>query len=223
MTLYSVKTFADGTCLGIWEISEPTEILLKLKQFSDGDKKIIDSFSHEQRKKEWLCSRILTDILLGNNRYEIIYDTYNKPFIKKFNESAKDLRLHISISHSRNLLAIIIGTSETGIDIELIKPKILSIQSKFVSPQEEKLITSEFPEDQLTLFWCVKESLYKLYGKKELIFKKNIIITSGSISNKGIISANLIIGSKKRKFILDYERITFEESNFMLAYVTKEL
>jgi phosphopantetheinyl transferase len=185
-----------------------------MKKFSSEDLAQLNSFTYEHRKKEWLVSRILADKLMGGNA-EIIYDENNKPFLHRCQK-------HISLSHSHNLLAVIIDEKETGIDIELIKPNVLKIKDKFMSEAELKAIEKGHKKEELTLYWCVKESLYKLYGKKKLTFKENLIVEPFEYLAKGNIRADIIYDSMKRKFELHYEKLSVEGKDYMMTYILNE-
>ena len=67
---------------------------------------------------------------LTSETAQLIYDDKGKPHL------ANDSR-HISISHSHDRLVIIINEKEeTGIDIELLREKVLKIKHKFLSVSE---------------------------------------------------------------------------------------
>ena len=55
------------------------------------------------------------------------------------------------------------------------REKILSVRDKFVNEFEIELIDTHSVND-LTILWSIKESIYKIYKKKGLNFKKNIIV-----------------------------------------------
>ncbi len=215
MGLFLSKEVRQKGKVGVWHITESLDELLKMKQFSEEDLSLLKTFSYEHRKKEWLVSRILLEQMTGDKNLKIIYDEHNKPFI----ENSKE---HISLSHSHNLLAAIIDKKETGIDIELIKPNILKIKEKFMSALELKALEKGHKEEELTLYWCVKESLYKLYGKKQLTFKENLFVEPFEYLGKGNIRAEIIQDSMKNKFELHYEKISVDRKNYMMTYVVNE-
>ncbi|MBI4946562.1 MAG: 4'-phosphopantetheinyl transferase superfamily protein [Bacteroidetes bacterium] len=221
MPLYNIEQVRNNGKIGIWHITESLDELLKMKQLSEVDLFVLNSFSYEHRKKEWLTARILAEQLSNEKDIRIIYDEHNKPFLK-------NSKKHISISHSHNLLAIILDEHETGIDIELIKTKVLRIKEKFMSAAELKSLQKENMVEQLTVYWCAKESLYKLYGKKELAFKENLAVEPFRYSaDKGIIRGWINKSSTKRSFTLQYEKLNpiaigSGDDSYMLAYVINE-
>lgn len=217
MPILIQKNISPNILLGIWHITETIDEFLSMKKWSIDDICAIEKFSREHRKKEWLTARILTEKLSKQEEVKFFYDEHNKPFLKNSN-------WHISISHSRNLLAVILSKeSETGIDIELVKPQIFRIKEKFMSDDELKSIGEKNAEEQLTVFWCAKESLYKLYGKKKLTFKKNILIEPFVYADEGMLVGKISNSSIEESFNLKYEKIIQENNSYMLAYIIKKV
>ena len=215
MSLFIRQDLAKGQKLGIWHITESQEELLTMKKFGKSDLSVLDSFTHEQRKKEWLAARILTGELTNEKEVQILYDEHNKP-------SLNNSKVHISISHSHNLLAVLLAPSETGIDIEIIKDKILNIREKFMSKEELNSLQKDNEAEQLAVYWCAKESLYKLYGKKELTFKENLIIEPFQYAGKGIIKGWIKNATTNKCFSLQYEKLKMGNDEYMLAYVINQ-
>jgi hypothetical protein len=77
--------------------------------------------------------------------------------------------------------------------------------------------------EQLTVYWCAKESLYKLYGKKELAFKENLKIEPFHYSEKGIIKGWIQKSAMKKAFAIQYEKLNSGDDSYMLAYVINEV
>ena len=119
----------------------------------------------------------------------MVYDEFGKPHLK-------DGKL-ISITHSFTFSGIIISDdTPVGIDIEKQRDKILKIAHKFTPIEEYKSIANhDALVSKLTIVWGAKESLYKIYGKKKLLFLNNIYIedfsfetneTTGKILYEGV-------------------------------------
>ena len=209
MPLLYTKQLSARQMLGIWGLSEePAELLEMLVPDADTIAQYRD-INHDWRKRQWLASRLLSKILLGGNSPGIIYDQYNKPYLS-------GSPMHISISHSYDKIAVIIDKEkETGIDIELIKPKIERIAERFMSDEEMRTVQDHNLIEALYVHWCAKESLYKLYGKKELVFRENILVEPFKYNNEGSISGRIVAGSYDKRFDLRYER----SGGHMLVYV----
>lgn len=215
MPLIYIKKAGKTGKLGLWHITESQDELLKMKEFSAEELSALNSNSNERRRKEWLTTRILAGQLTSEKDIQIIYDEHKKPFLE-------NSKRYISLSHSRDLLAVIIDEAETGIDIEIIKPKVVRIKEKFMSEGELASLQKGKEEEQLTLYWCAKESLYKLYGKNELVFNKNLIIEPFQYTEKGIICGHIKNSAVEKSFILEYQKLVSGSDSFMLAYIINQ-
>jgi phosphopantetheinyl transferase len=128
------------------------------------------SFSHIQRKREFVASRILRHEVVGFEH--IHYDSVGAPYIKGEG--------YISISHTTNLVGIAVSEKfKLGLDIEVIRPKILNIKHKFLSVEELTFIDSESVEE-LTKVWTAKEALYKVSGRNGINFRTELFLTKKS-------------------------------------------
>lgn len=164
------KVIAGHTVYAIWEISETADELLAGISLRPEEESLYLSFLAEERKKQWLAYRILIRSLLKPDDFPILYDETGKPYLAGSS-------FHISVTHSHELAAVIISSQgRVGIDIEKIRPKIIKVKDKFLNEQETAAIQPPDNLALLTLGWCAKEALYKLYGKRNLDFRENILL-----------------------------------------------
>jgi 4'-phosphopantetheinyl transferase len=209
MPLIIRKEISPAQTLGIWQISEEPSSLLSMLGCRPAGFDRYQQLQHESRRQQWLASRVLLRLLTNDSLAEIIYDAHSKPYIK-------DSSLKISISHSYGLVAVIIDREkETGIDIEIIKPKIERIASKFMSNDELQYIDQAHRIEALYVHWCAKEALYKLYGKKELIFRENLLVEPFEYKQEGHIAASIRAADHSESYMLRYEKT----GGHMLVYV----
>lgn len=195
--------------MGIWEINETENELRSKLKLDDATIALYNSMQFEQRRLQWLSSRVLLKELSGKEDLIICYDDRNKPFAANY-----DFKL--SLTHSGKYAAAIIDEKkETGIDLELMRDKIQGIAKKFMQEEELSSITENYRTEQLFVYWCAKESLYKLYGKKELIFKENILIEAFKYEEKGRIFGSIKTENSIEKHLLEYEKF----NEYMLSYV----
>jgi phosphopantetheinyl transferase len=178
----------------VWEMTETLEELQVLLGRLN-----ISNHTSEKRKKEQLTTRLLLKEILPNKT--IIYNKFGAPKL--------DNGQHISISHSADLVAIIISDEKTGLDIEKISEKTLHLASKFVS--EKNLINLN--KEKSTLTWCLKEAIYKWDQKGGIDFIKDIIITEFTPKEHGKVMAFL----KNKKLNLNYQKI----NDHYLVYICK--
>jgi 4'-phosphopantetheinyl transferase len=190
-----IKKIEENNCIiAIWNLQESLE---ELTQQSANIS--IPDFNNEKRQKEYLASRLLLKDITPNTK--ITYNEYGAPKL----ENGK----HISISHSKNLVAIIISKQKVGIDIEQISKKPLRLSSKFISDNTHQNLTKE----KATLIWCCKEAIYKWYQKGNIDFIKDIKLYNFEIAEKGILTTEF----KTERLFLNYQKI----HNHYLVYVCK--
>ncbi|MES2567625.1 MAG: 4'-phosphopantetheinyl transferase superfamily protein [Bacteroidota bacterium] len=139
------------------------------------------------------------------------YDEKGKPYL--LNDSR-----HISISHSHDRLAIIVNKSEsTGIDIELIREKVLKIKHKFLNEGELKDAGDNV--EKLLIYWAAKETLYKIYGLKEVDFIEHLLVKPFTKHNLGTIIGEINLPGFKEIFELQYELL----KDYVLVYAKTKI
>lgn len=210
MPLLIHRDISDETILGIWKIEESEDWFRSQLKLDEDEKKLIDSIRNPQRKIHWLSSRLLIRILLDSpaGHIHLTSDQNGMPVVQNYD-------VKISISHSSQMSALLMSRdSAVGIDIEKISPKIERIQEKFLSAEELKNISYPHRLVQLYIYWCSKEAMYKLDGRRQLDFRKNLFINPFMYSHAGKIHGRI----EKGLFHLPLE-ITFEKiDDYMMAY-----
>ena len=194
MALYKSLTVDKNTKVLIWKIEESFNELNANVFLSDKSQIRLDSMKSELHQRGFLSVRHLLKEA-GYSDTDLIYDEFGKPHLKD--------GTHISITHSFTFSGIIISEDvPVGIDIEKQRDKILKIAPKFTPFEEYKTIANvDALISKLTIVWGAKESLYKIYGKKKLLFLHHIYIedfkfanekTSGEIRFDGEVSSYTI-------------------------------
>jgi phosphopantetheinyl transferase len=124
----------------------------------------------DKRKKEFLATRLLLDLLLGATCWVQYHDS-GKPYLA--NSSWQ-----ISISHTDGFAAAIIHpTQSVGIDIEYISSRVLRIRDRFLSLAETEHLSELHPVTHLLLHWSAKESVFKALGESDVDFRSQLIIS----------------------------------------------
>lgn len=163
-----------------------------------------------KREIETMGKNYLAKQLLGEPS-KITYDDKGKPLLEN------DLR-HISISHSHEKLAIIINENEsTGIDIELIRDKVLKIKHKFLSNSE--LLDTKDDVEKLIIYWAAKETLYKIYGLQEVDFIKNLFVNPFTKYKLGTIIGMIKMPNFNEAFELKYQLL----DDYVLVYALRKI
>ncbi len=191
MALYKTLTVGQTTKILIWKIEESTSTLKENIVLSTASSARLQSMKSELHQKGFLSIRHLLKEV-GYSDLDVTYDHYGKPHLKDGK--------YISITHSFIFTGIIISEEvPVGIDIEKHREKILKIAHKFTPFEAYKTIANvDALIRKLTIVWGAKESLYKIYGKKKLLFLHHIFIddfkfetekTTGEITFNGISSS----------------------------------
>jgi phosphopantetheinyl transferase len=137
---------------------------LYLDHLSEIEKERYFEIKHENRKQEFVATRILRHEIFGHQH--IHYRIHGAPFIE--NEG------FISISHSKNCVGIAINSNhEIGLDLEYKRVNIKKIQHKFISEKEGEIFDCN-STSEVTKIWSSKEALYKLAGRKGIDFKTEL-------------------------------------------------
>lgn len=172
MPLFYQHNINGATKLGVWHIQEVESFFLKQVPAPGNS-------THWHKRLQHLAGRYLLQELVPGFPYHLIEiaDT-RKPFLA-------GEAYHFSISHCGDYAAVIISVdSRVGIDVELAASKIERIKHKFLNHNE----LNHHPAASaklLTLFWSVKEAVFKWYGKGQVDFRKHINITQSVIEMNG--------------------------------------
>lgn len=205
------KDIDDQTSLALWKIEEPEEVLLAGLQLKQHELDFLASLNNGKRLLHWLSTRLLLRTMLNTADYiDCRMDEHGKPYLVNSDYS-------ISLSHSYDYAAVMIGKDRSvGVDIELIKPKIHRIQQKFLSAGELAQLDVKDNTDGLYVCWCVKEAIYKWYGKKGLEFRKHIHIQPFELKNEGTLSVIVILPEGDRMVTVSYIKTA---DGYMMGYV----
>jgi phosphopantetheinyl transferase len=203
MALYKSLKVNENTKVLIWKIEESFDELNIDVFLTDKNQARLDSMKSKLHQRGFLSVRHLLK-KVGYSDKDLVYDEFGKPHLKDGK--------HISITHSFNFSGIIISNNiPVGIDIEKQREKILKIAHKFTPIEEYKTIANaDALISKLTIVWGAKESLYKIYGKKKILFLHHINIedfkftdekTTGEIRYEGE-------NSKYNIYFLEFEEFT---------------
>lgn len=169
----------------ICEITEKVEDLKSQIKLSEKEEVELNSIPTEKRKLEYLGVRLAIKTLLKSD-FEISYTISGKPVLS-------DKSYHISISHSKNWIAIIASKNKhVGIDIETPNEKVLKISEKFMGKEELSFYTEKPDIRILHVIWSAKESLYKIIGKQAVNFAQQLRISTFELKNEGSLTAKHI-------------------------------
>lgn len=189
----------EHTRVMVWFINEPEAELKAQLQLSAEELTHLESIRVEQKRLQWLASRILIRIMVDSPKFILMHKTNNgQPVLT-------ELGYHVSISHCGNYAAVILSkTSRVGIDVEEITDRVLSIRHKFIGEQEMMWLFNEKDTMRTLLVWSAKETIYKWHAKGQVDFRRNIFLENFDLSQNGIISAVFRKAEETRPLLVNY-------------------
>jgi len=199
----------NNRLLAIWKVEESIESLLNMLAPAPEDRELLFSFKNKKKQYEWLGGRLTLKHLVSqlNIPYKgIKKDEHGKPMLRVS-------EAEISLTHSFPYVAAIIDRTEpVGIDLEQPRNKVLRIAHKFLN--DEELDFAKNDVKMLNIMWCVKETLYKIYGQKGLSFKEHLQIEPFNINHLNTITGNIIVNDTSESYKLQY----IDELDYILTY-----
>lgn len=209
MPLSSIQQLSPETLLGRWDLQEPAEALLaQFKAIAPPDL-LLPTFGSASRQQQWLAGRLLTYTLLaqmGAAQARLLALPGGKPY---FDQPG----LHLSISHTRQqVVALVSRAGSVGIDIEGIHPKVLRVKDKFLTASEQGAAGEDL--NKTLIYWCTKETLFKLYGRRQIIFKEHLKVAPFDLQPSGFLTASIGLPDFQKTYTVHYEVGT----DFILTY-----
>lgn len=213
MALLFINEIDKDVRLGVWKMEEDLNyeqfaslpFYDRLMSLSDG------------RRKETASVYSLLFVMTGNKNLVIGHEPSGKPYVEGYK---------IGISHTKGFVSVILSTSyDVAVDIEYINTRVLRIADRFLR-EDEKSNALQFSNGKkekgdkdvvpdvvpTLLFWCAKETIYKLYSDERLTFQ-NVKIMDAE-QGGALCGNNLITGESVR---IDY---TFNK-DYVLTYARK--
>ena len=215
MGLVYLRELNKHVRLAIWRIDEDAEDLMSRLQLDDREQKVLNSLNKGKRTLHWLGTRVLLRYMLGVPGFiDCPSDENGKPYLANFSQK-------ISLTHSFDYVAVMLSEDgEVGIDLELVRPKILRIAEKFMKPEELEFLAGldeELRIQHLYACWCAKEAVYKLQGNRGVSFKDNMTILPFEFQDQGVLELRLTSNVRTETFKVYYERFL----EYMLGYVVE--
>lgn len=190
---------------GVWQIDESEDDLMPMIFPSDS---CPEEIANPRKRLEWMAGRALLKKLVEESGlvYQgIAKDEFGKPFLN-------GLAHPISLTNSFPFVAAQIHPDQqVGIDLEQPRPKLFDVMKRVLTQQEWHDGANNLRK--LCIYWCAKEALYKIYGKRSLIFTEQILIKPFSMGDKGTLEGTIKDEAGDKVVKLDYEL----ENGFVLV------
>lgn len=201
MPIITEKIYNNHSYLAVWQITEShdeLQAMLPSEILTDAE---LATIHHPQKQIEFFCSRLTIKFLadkLGIRYLGIKKDQYGKPYLV-----GSDWQF--SLTHTIEYIAVVMHeTRALGIDMEQPSEKLLRIAHKYLSETERTDANEDL--DKLCIYWSAKEALYKLYGKRKVIFIDNLLVSPFN-KHQQVIIGRLRINEIDEQYSIIVEKI----------------
>lgn len=207
MPLFKKINHQNRATVFVWKIEEELQELTSDVILRDVSAQRLNNMKSEIHQKGFMSIRQLLK-LAGYTDSNLYYNGEGKPHLT-------DGKC-ISITHSFEYAAIIIGDENVGIDIEKKRDKIIRIADKFCNEEEllyvkRKNITEKI--EDFTLIWCAKEAVFKMCNTCALSFKDHMYVDLNKYVNK---QGEAVVN--RGDFQKEFDYFSFDLGDFKMAY-----
>jgi len=212
MGLYLKKELDNEAVIGVWQITETEEELKELSSTPSDEMEEISFIRSESLRKQRLAVRALLNTLFDEKVYLSHHDN-GKPYLE-------NNPVNISITHTEKYVAVILHEEENvGIDIESLDRDFSAVEKKALSEDEIDDLEDEKRNEQLAIYWCAKEAVFKLLSRYNVDFAEQIEIERFRPRGEGELEATFT-SKKDEEEEFDLEYITFDRH--VLVWVVGE-
>ena len=187
MALYLIKDLDDDyhSRLGVWHITESESELRELTSIPSDELEEISYIKSESLRKQKLAVRALLDALFEEKVYLSHHDN-GKPYIE-------NSATNISITHTDKYVAVLLNdTEEVGIDCESLDRDFSAVEKKALSEEEIDDLDDDRRNEQLAIYWCAKEAVYKKMSQHNVDFAEQIEVDDFNLRGEGELEATFI-------------------------------
>lgn len=184
MALFLTKDLDDPahSRVGVWKITESEAELRTMTSIPSDELEEISYIKNESLRKQRLAVRALLDAMFDEKVYLSHHDN-GKPYIE-------NNAINISITHTDQYVAVILNDEdEVGIDCESLNRDFSAVEKKALSEEEIGNLENEQKNEQLAIYWCAKEAIFKLTSQYDVDFAEQIQIDGFRYRDEGELSA----------------------------------
>ena len=203
MALYLRKKLDNKAEIGVWQVTETEEELKALSSIPSDEMEEISFIRSESMRKQRLAVRALLDQMFEEKVYLSHHDN-GKPYIE--NDAT-----NISITHTNKYVAVILHpTEDVGIDIESLDRDFSAVEKKALSEDEIDDLDDEKRNEQLAIYWCAKEAIFKRMSVYNVDFAEQIEVERFRPKGEGELEASFIDKDDDEEEDFDLEYMTFD-------------
>ena len=198
MALYLRKKLDNKAEIAVWQVTETEQELLSLISVPTDELEEIMLFRSESQRRQKLAVRALLNEVFEEKMYLNHHDN-GKPYLE-------NCVTNISITHTDKYVAIIIhDEEEVGIDIESLDRDFAAVEKKALSEEEIEDLDDEKKNEQLAIYWCAKEAIFKRMSQNRVDFAEQIEVEKFNLKKEGELDATFIHKDEhEEEFELEY-------------------
>ena len=185
MALYLRKKLDNKAEIAVWQVTETEEELLNITSVPNDELEEISLFRNESQRKQKLAVRALINEMFEEKMYLNHHDN-GKPYLE-------NCATNISITHTDKYVAVITHEEEeVGIDIESLERDFSAVEKKALSEDEIDDLEDEKKNEQLAIYWCAKEAIFKRMSQNRVDFAEQIEVEKFRPKGEGELEATFI-------------------------------
>ena len=171
--------------IAVWQITETEDELKALSSVPSDEMEEISLFGSESQRKQKLAVRALINELFDEKMYLDHHDN-GKPYLE-------NCATNISITHTEKYVAVIIhDEDDLGIDIESLDRDFSAVEQRALSEDEIEDLDDDSRNEQLAIYWCAKEAIFKRMSQLRVDFAEQIEVEKFRPKGKGELEATFI-------------------------------
>ena len=198
MALYLRKKLDNKAEIAVWQVTETEEELKNITSVPTDEMEEISLFRSESQRKQKLAVRALINEVFEEKMYLNHHDN-GQPYLE-------NCATNISITHTENYVAIIIhDEEEVGIDVESLERDFSVVEQKALSEDEIDDLEKDKRNEQLAIYWCAKEALFKRMALNRVVYSEQIEVEKFNVRKEGELEATFIHKDEhEEEFELEY-------------------
>ena len=198
MALYLRKRLDNKAEIAVWQITETEEELKSISSVPTDEMEEISLFRNESHRKQKLAVRALLNEVFDEKMYLNHHDN-GQPYLE-------NCATNISITHTEKYVAIIIhDDEEVGIDVESLDRDFSVVEQRALSEDEIDDLEKDKRNEQLAIYWCAKEAIFKRMSQNRVDFAEQIEVEKFNVRKEGELEATFIHKDEhEEEFELEY-------------------
>lgn len=202
MALYLRKVLKNKAEVAVWKITETEAELEALSSTPSDEMEEISFIKDKSLRKQKFAVRALLNQLFEEKVY-LSHHENGKPFLE-------NRVTNISITHTDNYVAVMLDdNNEPGIDLESLDRDFQVVEYKALSEEEIEDLDEDKKHEQLAIYWCAKEAIFKMQSLYNVDFAEQIEVDKFRPKGEGELEA-VFIDDEGEEDDIDLEYMIFD-------------